>query len=71
MSETTKELLKSEALIGKNPFERIFPKVGACNYILSECPVVSFDLFLASSFERKIKPVLLLQLYLAKGRWEG
>ena len=56
MSETTKELLKSEALIGKNPFERIFPKVGACNYILwvlrwySECPVISFALFLASSF---------------------
>ena len=29
MIETTKEVLKLEALIGKNPFERILPKVGA------------------------------------------
>ena len=29
MMETTKELLKLDALIGKNPFERTLPKVGA------------------------------------------
>ena len=33
--ETTKELLKLDALIGKNPFDKTLPKVCACNGIYS------------------------------------
>ena len=46
--ETTKELLKLDALIGKNPFERTLPKVWACDciylHLFTKWSLIDFNL---------------------------
>ena len=65
MIETTKEVLKLEALIGKNPFERILPKVGAWLLLISISVVIHVD------ESQSLSPEVHWWLCLAKGRMVG